>query len=523
MLKRTNARISAVQSLYQWHLTEQDINLSEIELSDFILDQNKPQGGIDKNYGEKILKGVLQNKNRLDEQMKPFLDRSINDLDPIEYAILRVGIFELLFCTDTPYRVVLNEATELAKILGAEKSHRYINAVLDKVAHQQNLAEKQKNQQSKNEILLVNQNNSDITPYTQESTEKLAPNTSPLPTPPKFQRMPHNKEKDSYITPNQDSLDEFSIIKQFFTRNIYFRRDVTLGIGDDCALVTVPENYELALTIDTLIEGVHFTKNTHPEALGHKALAVGLSDLAAMGATPAWATLALTIPTLNTKWLTQFSQGINNLLEKYKVQLIGGDTTRGEILTITLQLHGFVPKGKALRRDKAQVGDKVYITGTLGNAGLALQARLGKVVPTQEVLSYINRSLDWPQPRVLEALTLRSLAHAAIDISDGLIADLEHILIASKVGATINVDSIPISDFIKTTVGNDEALTIALTAGDDYELCIIAPDHAPIESVLSEFDCPCTFIGVIEENQGLHCCRSDGTLFSPKSKGYQHF
>ncbi|CAH9017441.1 thiamine-phosphate kinase [Candidatus Nitrosacidococcus sp. I8] len=522
MLKRTNARISAVQGLYQWHLTDQDINLNEVELSDFILEQNKSQGSIDKNYGEKILKGVLQNKNQLDEQMRPFLDRSIDALNPIEYAILRVGIFELLFCTDTPYRVVLNEATELAKILGAEKSHRYINAVLDKVARQQNLAEKQKNQQSKNEILLADQNNLNINPQIQESAEKLASST-PLPTP-KFQEIPHNKEKDADPTSsNQEPLDEFSIIKQFFTRNTYSRRDVTLGIGDDCALVTVPENYELALTIDTLIEGVHFTKSTHPEALGHKALAVGLSDLAAMGATPAWATLALTIPTPNTKWLTQFSQGISNLLEKYKVQLIGGDTTRGEILTITLQLHGFVPKGKALRRDKAQVGDKIYITGTLGNAGLALQARLGKVVPTQEVLSHINRSLDWPQPRVLEALTLRPLAHAAIDISDGLIADLEHILIASKVGAAINVDSIPISNFIKTTVGHDEALTIALTAGDDYELCIVAPDHAPIESVLSEFDCPCTFIGVIEENQGLRCCRSDGTPFSPKSKGYQHF
>jgi thiamine-monophosphate kinase len=320
------------------------------------------------------------------------------------------------------------------------------------------------------------------------------------------------------------AINEFSLISEFFANCTRKRGDVTLAVGDDCALVTVPIGYELAISIDTLVEGVHFTAAMNPAALGHKALAVGLSDLAAMGAEPAWATLALTLPEVDRVWLTKFTRGLSELAANYGVQLVGGDTTRGP-LTITVQLHGFVPKGKALRRDRACPGDWIYVTGTLGDAGLALQARLGGLELMPEALFYTEHRLDWPQPRIREALALRPLAHAAIDISDGLAADLGHILERSGVGAVIEAESLPLSESLRSSLEAAEALTLALTAGDDYELCITAPaqSHEQMQVVLSKLGCPCTFIGIIEEGSGLHCRLQDGTTFIPQRGGYRHF
>lgn len=319
-------------------------------------------------------------------------------------------------------------------------------------------------------------------------------------------------------------MNEFSVINEFFAKGTRNRDDVILGVGDDGALLRVPPGHELVVSIDTLVAGVHFTEEMDPTALGYKALAVGLSDLAAMGAQPAWATLALTLPEIEGPWLTRFSRGLNELAVDYNVQLIGGDTTRGP-LTITLQVHGFVPQGQGLRRDGARPGDGIYVTGTLGDAGLALQARLGGLALAKEVLLVIEQRLDWPRPRIREALALRSLAHAVIDISDGLAADLGHILERSRVGATLNVATLPLSEILKTSLELTETWTLALTAGDDYELCFTAPAefHEQIQMVLAKLGSPCTRIGTIEEEPGLRCHLEDGAPFMISYHGYRHF
>lgn len=319
-------------------------------------------------------------------------------------------------------------------------------------------------------------------------------------------------------------MNEFSIINEYFADCTRKRDDVILGAGDDCALLVVPPAHELAISIDTLVAGVHFVAEVDPAALGHKALAVGLSDLAAMGAEPAWATLALTLPEVERSWLARFSHGLSELATCYGVQLVGGDTTRGP-LTVTLQLHGFVPQGKAMRRDGARPGDGIYVTGTLGDAGLALQARLGGLQLAKETLSYVERRLDWPQPRIREAVALRPLAHSAIDISDGLIADLGHILDRSGVGAVLDMEALPLSEVLEAALEPTDAWTLALAAGDDYELCFTAPPevHERIQATLAVLGSSCSRIGTIEEKPGLRCLLQDGTPFILSRHGYRHF
>lgn len=319
-------------------------------------------------------------------------------------------------------------------------------------------------------------------------------------------------------------MNEFSIINEYFADCTRKRDDVILGAGDDCALLVVPPAHELAVSIDTLVAGVHFAAEVDPAALGHKALAVGLSDLAAMGAEPAWATLALTLPEVERSWLARFSRGLSELAARYDVQLVGGDTTRGP-LTVTLQLHGFVPQGKAIRRDGARPGDGIYVTGTLGDAGLALQARLGGLQLTKEALSYAEQRLDWPQPRIREAAALRLLVHSAIDISDGLAADLGHILERSGVGAVLDMEALPLSGVLGASLDPAKAWTLALTAGDDYELCFTAPAeaHERIQAALAMLGSSCSRIGVIGEKPGLRCLLQDGTPFTLSQQGYRHF
>ncbi|ADJ29134.1 thiamine-phosphate kinase [Nitrosococcus watsonii] len=319
-------------------------------------------------------------------------------------------------------------------------------------------------------------------------------------------------------------MNEFSLIEEFFADCTQKREDVVLAVGDDCALMTVPSGCELAVSMDTLVVGVHFTAEADPAALGHKALAVGLSDLAAMGAEPAWATLALTLPEVDRAWLVEFTQGLSRLARSYGVQLVGGDTTRGP-LAVTMQLHGFVPRGKALRRDGARPGDGIYVTGTLGDSGLALRARLEGLPLSQETLCCVEHRLDWPQPRVREALAIRPFAHAAIDISDGLAADLGHILKGSGVGAAVEVEALPLSESLRASVELDQAWALALTAGDDYELCVTVPAkyRDRIRAVLSALDCPCALIGTIEEEPGFRCRRQNGASFIPQQQGYRHF
>jgi len=313
-------------------------------------------------------------------------------------------------------------------------------------------------------------------------------------------------------------LSEFELIQQFFSNSDTCRPDVSLGVGDDCALLNVPAGKELVVSIDTLVEGVHFIKGADPEALGHKSLAVNLSDLAAMGAEPAWVTLALTLPSVDENWLAAFCRGFARLAAEHNVQLVGGDTTRGP-LNISIQAHGFVDAGSALRRDAAQPGDLIYVTGTLGDAGLALQA------PQNNLPLSIQLRLDRPTPRLAEGQALIGLANAAIDISDGLISDLGHICDASGVGAVLQVKDLPCSQAVCDHIQMSNDWSLPLSAGDDYELCVTvaAEKQAEVERLAMDFECGLTKVGYIEAQPGIRCLRADGQDFQQVSAGYEHF
>jgi thiamine-monophosphate kinase len=320
------------------------------------------------------------------------------------------------------------------------------------------------------------------------------------------------------------SLSEFAIIERYFAADTVRRDDVVLGIGDDAALLRVPPGMDLAVAMDTLVEGVHFLQDSDPQSLGHKALAVNLSDLAAVGAEPAWATLALTIPAADEVWLGQFGRGFMQLAERFRVQLVGGDTTRGP-LTITVQVHGLIPPGQGLRRSGARPGDLVYVTGFLGDAGLALLALQEEVPLSVRERQYVIGRLDRPDPRVEHGIALRGIASAAIDISDGLAADLGHILDSSGVGATLQAERLPISPVLRTVFHAAGGWALPLSAGDDYELCFTVPGHrqAELERRLDGLAARCTWIGVIDRSPGLRCVLDDGTEITPARSGYEHF
>ncbi len=316
---------------------------------------------------------------------------------------------------------------------------------------------------------------------------------------------------------------EFQLIKKFFSVSGSGRNGVVLGVGDDAALLEVPAGKELAVTVDTLLAGIHYPRSTAAADVGYKALAVNLSDLAAMGAKPVWATLALTLPSADEVWLRDFAEGLLSLAEGFGVQLVGGDTTRGPVTIVTLQLHGLVPKGEALRRSGAREGDFVYVTGTLGDAALALLLlEEGKRVPEA-----LQRRLDRPTPRVAEGVALRGMASACIDISDGLLADLGHILEASAVGARLELERLPLSqDYLASVESLADRWAPALSGGDDYELCFtVSPEQREkVERCFARQGWLCTHVGVIEERtRGLRCLLPDGTEYNPLNRGYDHF
>jgi thiamine-monophosphate kinase len=323
-------------------------------------------------------------------------------------------------------------------------------------------------------------------------------------------------------------MTEFDVIAHYFSQNFPKRTDVILGIGDDAALCTMPFGMQLAVSIDTLVECVHFPITTPPEDIGYKALAVNLSDMAAMGATPAWMTLALTCPKVNETWLKRFSQGLLELAQSAQVSLIGGDTTQGP-LTITLQISGFVPAGQALRRHGAQPGDGIYVTGTLGDAGLGLALIQGPPSLLEGARGmdrereFVKSRLNRPRPRLKIGQALRGIASSAIDISDGLVADLGHILNASGVGATLQLENLPLSNALHDYLSLEQAWYFALSAGDDYELCFTVPPSK--EKVLQDALETKTYIriGTIEKESGLRCLDGKGRAFVPKRPGYQHF
>lgn len=266
-------------------------------------------------------------------------------------------------------------------------------------------------------------------------------------------------------------MGEFDLIRRYFTHPV---RHTLLGVGDDAALFRVSRGHVLAVSADMLVEGRHFFKGADPQALGHKTLAVNLSDLAAMGAIPRWATLALALPRADETWIAAFARGFMRLARKHDVDLIGGDTTRGP-LTMCVQIMGEVPVGKALRRDAARVGDDVWVSGTLGDAALAVDMRYGKKVYKNQSLTNISQRLDQPTPRVELGLALRGVARAAIDISDGLLGDLAHVCERSGVAATLNADCLPVSRTMRLLCDTPVGMRFVLTGGDDYELCFTAP------------------------------------------------
>jgi len=319
--------------------------------------------------------------------------------------------------------------------------------------------------------------------------------------------------------------DEFSIIKKYFDWRYQARFPaldaIDLGIGDDAAVLNMPSNKQLVISVDTLIEGVHFPEDTSPHAIAHKALSVNLSDLAAMGADPAWFTLALTLPEVDEAWLQEFSNGLKELSNQQAIYLVGGDTTKGK-LSITIQAMGWVDPLNVMKRSGANHGDYIYVSGTIGDAaaGLAvLQQRL--YLNPYDTSECVSR-LEYPQARLPLSRLIRGSATACIDVSDGLVADLTHILNASKVGAKINVSQLPMSPVLKKLHNQQKALQYALTGGDDYELLFtVKPAEVLlIEELVQKRNIPITAIGVIDKHvEGVEFdedVRLDGS-------GYRHF
>jgi thiamine-monophosphate kinase len=318
-------------------------------------------------------------------------------------------------------------------------------------------------------------------------------------------------------------VNEFELIRTYFARQPVTRDDVRLGIGDDAAVLAPPPGHELVVTTDLLVSGVHFLPDVDPATLGHKALAVNLSDLAAMGAEPAWFLLNIALPAADDKWLTGFCDGLFALARRYNMQLVGGDTARAPQIVIAIEAHGFVSAGQALTRAGAKPGDRIFVTGALGDAGLALRHRQGRLkLSAAELPSCVER-MDRPQPRVEEGLALRGIASSAIDISDGLVADLGHTLERSSVGAKLDLGRLPLSAAYRAHLA-EAGWDVALANGDDYELCFTVPpgNLAALEKIKTRFP-GITEIGLIESGSGLRILDAAGKPYLPKTVGHDHF
>ena len=320
-------------------------------------------------------------------------------------------------------------------------------------------------------------------------------------------------------------LSEFELIRRYFTHRA---PGATLGVGDDAALVRVSGRNELAVSTDLLIEGRHFFVGAEPGLLGHKALAVNLSDMAAMGATPRWVTLGLALPRVEPAWLSAFARGFRGLARRHRVDLVGGDTTRGP-LSIAVHILGEVPRGQALRRDGAKAGDDVWISGQLGDAAIAVDAiRLRtRVSPSQR--RALEQRLHAPIPRVALGIALRGVAHSAIDISDGLLADLGHICERSKVGAAIEWEAIPASPLVRSLAQTDRGARALLAGGDDYELCFTASPRrrSAVLRAAERARVRVTLVGRIEKRGrngvAVRVLDSVGKPMRTSVRGYDHF
>lgn len=317
-------------------------------------------------------------------------------------------------------------------------------------------------------------------------------------------------------------MDEFELIRTYFDRPI-IKQSVVMGIGDDCAIVNSHSDKHWLLSIDTMVEGVHFPAQLSAEHIGSRALCAALSDLAAMGAEPEFFTLAITLPNVNNEWLQGFSKGLFSIAEAFSCPLVGGDTTRGP-LCISVQVHGSVAAGKALTRKGARVGDDIYVTGVLGDGAAALACITEEMPELKSSQAYLLERFVKPEPQIELGKNLVGIASAALDISDGLVADLNHLCKASDVSGVINIEQLPISPIWKQAVSAQQAIAWALSGGDDYQLLFTAGEDK--QASLAQMNMPITKIGKVIEKQNETSQVSvllGGQTYTIDSNGYKHF
>ena len=319
------------------------------------------------------------------------------------------------------------------------------------------------------------------------------------------------------------ALSEFALIERYFRRCGAQRADVRLGVGDDATLLAVPGDAELVAAIDTLVAGVHFPHGSPPASIGHRALAVNLSDLAAMGARPAWALLALTLPEAEENWLEEFTTGFADLARAHNVALVGGDTTRGP-LCISVQLLGHVAAGTALTRGGGNAGDVLFVSGTCGDAAAGLALEQGQLAAARDARAWLRERFLWPTPRVALGERLRGFASACIDVSDGLLADAGRLAQASHAGAELAWAELPLSQPLLEVLGEVRARELAFSGGDDYELCFAVPPQnvARLTAQLPPQEWRYARIGVLRAEPGTVVMR-DGSVMEFSHSGYEHF
>jgi len=315
-------------------------------------------------------------------------------------------------------------------------------------------------------------------------------------------------------------MSEFNLIAKYFTRPA---QHADLGVGDDAALIRVAQGQQLAISADMLVAGTHFFHDAAPYSIGWKSLAVNISDMAAMGAQPKWATLAIALPEVSEPWLAEFSKGFFACAQAFRVDLIGGDTTRGP-LTLSVQIMGEVPLGQAIQRSGAKAGDDIWASGMIGNAALGLAHLQGKVTLTEPTVSHCINALTTPTPRVALGLALRGIANSCIDISDGLTADLSHILKASNLGAELVLENINCHDYLRTHLDDANIQQCILAGGDDYELLFTAPksQRAYIQQLSQQLQLSLSLIGETTPELGLTVSHHQQAVDITK-KGFDHF
>jgi thiamine-monophosphate kinase len=321
-------------------------------------------------------------------------------------------------------------------------------------------------------------------------------------------------------------VNEFELIARFFRRPAK-SDSVVLGVGDDAALLRPTPGRLLVVSVDMLVAGRHFFADVDPEALGHKTLAVNLSDIAAMGATPRWALLAGALPVADARWLAAFARGFFALADAHGVDLVGGDTTAGP-LNLCVTILGEAPQGQAITRAGARAGDDIYVSGTLGEAALAVAAISGRIMLDRHAMDACRQRLDWPAPRVALGVRLRGIATAMLDVSDGLTGDLGHILEYSSAGATIDLPLVPRSPFVdELLAGSHRALALQclLAGGDDYELCFAAPPElaSRVATIAAETGVPLRRIGAIQASGGLVVRDERGFPMADVPRAFDHF